>query len=763
MNRLSLAALLLATLLTATPARASGGGYVLPFPLDPYGGRMAEQDAFYGEGHLGVLLAQAPWSRLFAAWRMLHGRKVGLEAGRRLALPCCDADGSDDITKEWRAARMDVPGVTKLDNITVYRQVGDFFAVQTCFADAFATAARTLRDRIAARGATDPAVAAWLTGQDAVFVACHQDIELPPLPGGAPAWLVEDRAYQQAARALYERHFPEAETRFGDIAVDPASPWRPLAPCLAARAAVAAAIPSHDPASIAGARTRLLALAAADAPGHAGAAGLAAALDFRTEPDARRTVLVDELLRAALKPTVAADFKDLRRLGQSPAGQPEFLDWLTVFGRIPDKPGDGWFEHYDTDNVWKTDEDARAHAVERWTATKDPAWLIAALQATAPGPDAESLAAAARALPAADPAWLTAAYHRIRLAPGEPADSARDLDAILARTDLSVTTRNLFTAQRAMVAASQADFLRFAQRVQACAPAEYGAAPTPQTCLAARFGIDIYHETAPEGRFGDDALATIDRLPLEARGALAEDASLSAPLRLDVTLTTWTRAALMGEDATADRMARGLVTLLPAMAPEFSRFTQSPPGEDKRFAAWFALLKLPGAATHLVPGPMLDEKGEYVRPGGDYQRPTGGVKEYEGYWPDWIYAPIGSPPVAAYVQPGDIVCQNLCGSAGYPYRAPPFAAIRTELDRRERGRYAPASDRVANARHVWEDVLAYVQAHPDDPRAPETLYQLIRVSRFGHGHARSSFRAFRLLKSRYAATAWVRDSRYFYD
>ena len=758
MRALTLVAVSLASLL-AGPAWASGDGSVLPFGLDPYGGTQAEQDAFYGQGHVGVLMGRAPWSRLFAGWRLMHGQAVGTAAGRGLARPCCDANGNDDITAAWRAARLAVPGVAKLDYITVFRPIHDFLSVQTCFADAFTTAARTLADRIAAHGAADPAVRAWLDGQDAVFAACHGDADLPALPADAPPWLVQDRAYQEAARALYERHFDAAETQFAAIAADAGSPWQKLGPYLAARAAVDAALPSQDPALTAQARERLAALGRPGALGQESAAKLGHALDFRTDPEARRAALVAELSGAALPDTAAPDFKDLRRLGQQPPGQPEFLDWLTVFGRAPDNPEASWFDRFAGEQPWKTDADARQHAQERWDATHDPAWLLALLQATDPGPNAAALATAAQSIAANSPAWLTAAYHRFRLQAGDPAAVARELDGILARTDLTVTDRNLFLAERTLVAADMASFLRTAQRMAPCATSDATKPVTPASCLGDQFGMDVYDSAPPGGMFGDDALATIDRLPMDVRTTLAESPALSAPLRLDVALTSWTRAVLLADDAAADRLARTLTALLPQAAPELARFVGTPPGPDKRFAAWFLLAKLPGAATHLMRSNVSAASDPNAA---DYIRPAGALNAFEGHWPDWVYAPAGAPPLPAAVPSGDLVCRGLCGGGAFPYRAPPFALAGAERADAERGRYAPASA-TPGVVHVWEEMLRYIQAHPADPRAAEALYRLVRVSRFGHGYARSSFRAFSLLKSRYGMTSWAKETKYFYD
>ena len=745
MKRIILAAYLL---VFSHVAFASGDWINIPWSIDPYGGSPAEQAGFY-TGNTGILLGRAPWARLFAGWRMLHGLPVGGEAGASLALPCCGGDTStvDAAVAKWIAARNVVPGVPPIKGnyINVYRPVKDFMSVQTCFPDAFATAVHTLNDRVAAHGATDAAVRAWLDGQDAVFAACSDNVDLPPLDGSSPDWLKADHAYQEAALALYRRDFAKAMALFDAIAADASSPWRSMAPYLAARAAVDAALPSSDPAMFAEARKRLILLAPAGVFGHADLGPLAGALDFRDRADARRRELSQELAGPTLPQTVAADFKDSRRLGQSPAGEPAYLDWIAVFGRAPEKPEAEWFDHYTADQVWPTDADALSHARARWSETQDPAWLIAAMAWTSPGPGAADLIAAARAVAPDHPAFLTALYHRVRLEPGaDPAAVRRELDAVLARTELSLTTRNLFIAERALAAADVADLGRLAQRESPCATVD----DDDKGCLASTFGLEgpPTSQLRPDIRFGDEAVAIIDRLPLAARVQLGDDMTLPAPLRLDIGLTNYARAALIQDMPTANHVVVALRPLLPQMEAEWKAFLGAKPGEDKRFAAWFILAKIPGASVDLGDG---------------YTRPQGTVAEFDGHWHDWLYATAGAHPVQPPAIENDIVCFGMCGPGAFPFRLPAFAVSAAVVTASERGRFLPADTKTAGS--VWEDVLSYAKAHPNDPRSPEALYWLVRISRFGTGHNRSSYRAWVLLHDRYRSSAWAKQSKYFYD
>ena len=64
---------------------------------------------------------------------------------------------------------------------------------------------------------------------------------------------------------------------------------------------------------------------------------------------------------------------------------------------------------------------------------------------------------------------------------------------------------------------------------------------------------------------------------------------------------------------------------------------------------------------------------------------------------------------------------------------------------------------------MWDEMLDYVTAHRDDPRAAEALYWLVHVGHFGGSHNHSGRRAYRLLKARYPQSDWAVRTRYYFD
>lgn len=743
--------------LLAMPAFGSGGPPAAPQYLDPNGGTAAELDRLYS-GRAGIVMTRARARILYLQWRLLHRLDVGREAGAVLAPPpCCEvsADGAP-YSDPWQAARALVPGAPQSPSYVALDRPGpDYTRIDNCFPDAFDTAAAALRERIERHGAADPAVRAWLAAQDSVFAACSEaDAALPPLAADSPAWLRADRAYQEAAFALYNFRNAEAATRFAAIARDPGSPWRPMGVYLGVRALHREAIAHPGPASFARARRVIAALAATPAGtyGRGQATAMRRWLDFRERPAALLAELDRELGAAPPPDDPVIGLRDYLRLARTATPRPDAADWiLTLQSEDRAQAGD--------------------HARARWAATRDAAWLIAALSLTSPGePGADALAADADRLTPGEPAWPSALYHLVRLtiADADPAETRARLDAMLARGDLTLTDRNLFTALRAQAAADLGDFIRFALRRPYCVASDVSYCLSEGWTEAPRM---LGRQGGAWVGLGPDARAIIDRMPLADRIALSRSPALPEPLRLDLALTGFARAVLMRDEAAIDGLAGDLARLLPQMRSDWRAIPALPPGPAKRFAEYFAMAKIPGLRADLA----------------DYTRPRGTVRQFEGHWVDWLILPRGgtasaasAPPPARYAMDdywfddgehgGDLTCLGHCGRGATPLNLPPFVAARAARAAAERAAFVtdmttygrpPALP--AGTLSVWEETLAYARAHPRDPRSPEALYWLIRIARWGGNHEHSGRRAFQLLHRRYPASAWARRSPYYYD
>ncbi len=749
-------------LAAALATRALGSGDPTPRPVyvfaDPQdaGERMA-----MASGRLPILKGATTDALLFLDWRRLNGLAVGQPAADALAAPCC---GEPATTQDqWLAVRRTIPGVAALYWISTERDGPQFIAIPTCFNDAFTTAAATLADRVRRYGRVAPAVRAWVDAQDAVFAACSKPVAaLPPLPANAPPWLRSDRAYQDAALALYNGQADEAARRFAAIAKDGASPWRPSGLYLSARALQHAAIDAPTPARFAVAHTALDRLATAP-PGTFGQVELPRmrqVLAFHEHPDQLLARLDSDLNARAPMPDIAVAVRDYLTLADRHPAKPEAADWIRTIQAKDRAAG-------------------LAHADARWRTGGRTAWLVAALTLANPADtDAAALAGAAGRVSPGDPAWVTIRYHRLRLMMPH-ADLAMvraEADAVLARGDLIRSDRNVLESVRAQAATSFADFAVHALRAPYCvagSPACTDDTPPTGDGLIGRLSSGGF------AGLGPDARATIDRLPLRERVTLVDTAVLPPEIRLDVALTSFVRAVELRDDAAVDRLAGRLVTLLPQVAPDWRRIARTKPGADKLFAEAFVMMKIPSLRVDLA----------------GYARPTGTVRQFAGYWVDLLLPLPGRPlafrpfaPASAYLPNGwwdgadahdpaqehaDLACLDKCGVGSFSLHLPPFAQTIVPRALEERRSFVVALERFDETGHrqtvstpgvsLWENGLDYVDRHPGDPRAPEALYRLIRVARWGGNHDHLGRRAFLMLHRRYPRSEWTSRSPFYYD
>lgn len=746
------AAMLAAAALLSGSASGSGG----PPPQPDYVTANAHQPidrAALAAGRVGIAKGNAPEPILYLYWRLLNGLGSSVDATNALATPCCGA--RQDKSYAWLEARHAVPGAAPdLYYIATERPGPNYTSIPTCFDDAFDTASATLKDRISRYGAGSLWVRSWLAGQDAVFASCSKaGVTLPALDGAAPAWLRADRAYQTAALALYDGRFADAERDFAAIGRDRNSPWQPLALYLQARTVQRAVLKQPDAAGFARARSALARLEQAPAGtyGKGEIGRIEQVLEYHQHPAALLTRLDRDLSRAAPATDVAVKFKDFWSLSASSPTRPEAADWIATLQAKDRAAG-------------------LANARDRWRTSRRTSWLVAALSlATPQDTDIAALVADAARTEWHDPAWLTTQYHRMRLTMGrEPAKDMRArVDAILARRDLTPSDRNIFLAVRTQLAPTLADFAVHALRQPYC---EH----TSTECIDGNWpaGDGLLGRRGQNFvGFGGDARVVIDRLPLPVRLALGRISTVPRDLRLDLALSNYSRAVLLQDNAAIDETARALTLLLPQVRKDWLRIARTTPGPDKRFAEIFVMAKIPSLRVDLA----------------DYTRPEGNEAAFSGYWSDWLILPAGRgaaraafPPASSYMpemswsggdtseseDPSDLACAGKCGQGRFQFHMPPFALPLLPAALSERRRFTavtPDSENTTGATSLWDEALAYVRAHPQDGRAAETLYRLIRVARWGGNHNHLGKRSFVLLHARYPGSIWTKRSPYFYD
>jgi hypothetical protein len=633
----------------------------------------------------------------------------------------------------------------------------------------------------------------WLQTQDAVFESCGKaGVSLPSALAATPSWLKADRTYQEAAFDLYDGRAQRAGAGFGAIAADSASPWRPWGLYLQARALERVALdhPSAEAAAVA--RTAIQALA----DGPAGTlekeevTNLSHILEFRYDPTRLMAELDSALRRSDPPPNIAILFRDYSDLSDATSAKLEIADWMATLAARPIIKDEDIYSPPTPERVQAYVQARRSsllHAIGRWQESHDRAWLLAALSLVDPGePEARSLIAEGRATPASYPGWLTIQHHLIRLElpTGDPAVLRRRLDVLLARGDLSVSDRNILLAERTQVSAGLHDFAVHALRRRLCHEAwDARSCARDNWYYVEEAGpFDGDHGNGDLG-LGEDARSIIDRMPLAQRMALSRDPALPEKLRLDIALTNFARALQLENDQALDALARQLDPMLPQLRAEWRRIPTASPGVDKRFAVGMVMAKIPGLRVDLI----------------DYVRPEGTVRQFQNHWMDWIILPRGKgvtiepPPPPRYQRSGytpafeldprtyqptaaatprsDLSCLGECGRGAAPLRIPDFVDQQTAQAERAYFVQRPDTQSLfdyatgkpidppptpAGGAALWDELLAYGRAHPDDPRMPESLYWIIHASHFGASHDHSGRRAFQRLHLRYPKSVWAR-------
>jgi len=436
---------LIAILILAVPVEITACGPFLPVSLFTIPLRPVSPGDF-AHGQLGVL--QPTYERFYQvmAYRYLSG--IGLNDQERAEVFRTHPDPTQpqppapaDTGNPWLAARNKLFGVQQQQYINRDRMItdpGKFEIFENCHDDAFRTAAATLA-RIEKLDNAGPAITDWVAAQDTVFSNCAPNAwNKPPEPAipkpAADPRLRADRDYQIAAAKFYSRQYDAARQDFQTIAQDQSSPWRGLAPYLAARCLIRAE-------KLDDAEAELRRIAADPAPA-ARRADVERLLDFvesHLHPEQRMHEAALAVVRRDSQTTIERDLTDYRFLfdkDTNPQPADDLTDWIHSF------------------------QAGGAGALEKWRAAHTLPWLIAALQAAQPADQAApDLLAAARAIPPDSPAYLTASYHMVRLLRAN--DARAKAEEMLAAT-IPADARNLFRVERRRLAQTFDDFLRYA-------------------------------------------------------------------------------------------------------------------------------------------------------------------------------------------------------------------------------------------------------------------------------------------------------------
>ncbi len=688
-----LAALLSA--LGAVPALACG-----PYDLVTFFWNHRGQDLPLARLAAGEI---TPFERLrpleaFVVYRLLRDRPLDAHEQARVVACCGELHDTEPEAslRTWLDARSQVAGAERIHMLNTYRNGPDYSYYANCLDDAFRTATHTLTAHQARWGKDSPEVRQWLDAQDQVFANCHKGTTIPePLAESDAPRLRFDRAYQIAAAHLYAGAWAEAEQRFLRIADQPESPWHAVSGLVAARAMVRQ---GKLEAAVAHLRTII------ETPHHAvdreDAEGYLRYTRYQLEPARQHAETRAALLGERLPDDFERVWTDyLWGLRATPDYDHELDLWMTVITS----------KRYHGDFTGKQGLRKR-----RADAPNDRLWHLAALaRSEADWPERDALVHEGPTAPADAPEADAVRFHQARLllAQGDVAAARPMVDALATRSESwPDAARNRLQTLRALAAPDLRTFVETAHGK----PTAVAWGGDHETDLA-------YHEVDPDAPLLlDIAQPLVQHLPIETLRRLITEARLPELSRNHLLSVTFSRALIVGDDATALALAPEVAERLPELAGGAKSLLATSPDEREITAALILLWS-----------------------------PTASPFFHYGAQPPWHWG--------WWCQPLELPV------AGQGWLDPVRQAFVDDSPMPEAERNALTGMRTA-PEHLSDIVFQWAEARPDHPRIPEALHRVVVLTRRACGtlYGTISKRAFDLLHQRYPNDPWTAKTPYWF-
>ncbi len=718
-----LLALLLALALPPLPrAVACGLGGTWPTFEDPL---LPDHPKGFRQGRLGILRPGMGMEDLVIAWRQLKRLPVRVEPPDPQALEGDRWAAWDlEIARDrWLDVRKRAMAEGKVDQtlgeappIEPLGQMGDHHDFFRILPYAFAKAGETLEARIKAHGQDRKALTEWVRGQDAVFSCTEARLNLPrPVQG--PPWLKADRAYQIAAALFYAERYAEARSAFQGVGQDTTSPWRDWAPYLQVRCLLRqySRQPVQDRALLREAKVLLTPLVdAAPYQVRQAAEDYLDLVRHHLEPAGlQREMLRTLSSRRDLDEVDLAleRLKALRRRLPSPIafGSQGLGLWLQSMGARDGK-----------DATPAPDPEA---ALKAWKRRPDLPGLLGALWTLpAAHPAQDELWKAADQVPERSPAHPTLAWLCLRrdLASTAPGDLNQRLEEAATQPWLPPWAVNTLRKERRGLATNLGDWLTWA----------------PSRMTGSTFmGTSVEPFEGKEDALAHHEAETIQQsVPLEDLATALTTAHLPKVLCTRLATAAWTRSVLLERWPTAQAL---LPLLDEALAPKAREALSAEDPLERRFRLACLVLVTPGLSPE-VPEAFGRGMGLEWVPLEDF---SGNRDNF------WCQVPESA------------------ARAWKPGPNPGFLSQNQVLKALEERRLLAQ----VPSFYTWcgTRLLDFAQAHPTDPRIPEMLHRMVRVTRLPSCPedlqvTQISRRCFRLLHDRYPRRPWARRTPFHY-
>jgi hypothetical protein len=216
-------------------------------------------------------------------------------------------------------------------------------------------------------------------------------------------------------------------------------------------------------------------------------------------------------------------------------------------------------------------------------------------------------------------------------------------------------------------------------------------------------------------------------MPIALLLEAAQSSSVPNPLRRELARSTWTRAVLIGDLATANKLQPVLEQLDHPLWTMMEPFRSAANDSDKYFTAAFILLNNPGLEPSVRAGVL--------------RSPTlGEIDNYRDNW--WCKEPeerATEPPVPSFLSPADL--NN----------------AKQEREKLTESEIAP--------NYLTSEVLTYAAQHSENPLVPQALHLSVRATRYGCSNPETthlSEKAFQLLHKQYPDNEWTKKTKYHF-
>jgi hypothetical protein len=714
----------------------------------------------FSQGDLGILQPTYKRSFLFVAYRYAAGRGLDKDEQKGMINVWNDYFSSDwyidvqEIIKPWLKVRNRVVGGSNIPS--VYKNAGSrrYYSYLNCSADAFKTAASTLEKRIKQFGIKSPEIKDWILAQDTVFENCNNGKHLPQSvkPGTHPL-LKADRAYQIASAHFYAGDFDTAEELFRQIAEDNASPWKELAPYIAARAILREATLSDDlserTAGLQKAEKELQKILTDKTLNkiHRFAQQLLGMVHFNLYPEKRMYELIDSILKKNSGRTLKQDYwdftllfskyEDLEESKKSDvikklAGKNDFMNWIYT--------------------IKNNDKASLSHSIKKWKETNSLQWLVTSLMKIKSGhPELTRILKTAENINEDSPVFLTIAYHKARIAiESKKIEEARSfIDNLLFKKakSLSPSTLNQFYHLRMVTAATLKEFLKYSQRIPA-------GIIGGESDRGIEFPLNMREDIESAKIFLDgrklldaDSVRFINiKIPLKLLKEISTDKDLPTHLRKNLVIATWTRAVLLNRHDIASEINSALKESVPDLIPFIEAYAESETINKKKFAAIFTILKFPGMKPFIS---------------GGMERSIS-LHEVDDFRDNWWCAIKLNPQTGDFQNYQRIISNPFIdkdNEENYPH----FLNEEEKVDAAKEWQTMTLFGSAPN--YFAKQVIQYAKNNPDDIRVPEVLHYVVRSTRVGCTDVETtklSKEAFQLLHGKYYSSPWAKKTKYWY-